>query len=81
MITLISILQTFIGPDFLFDYQQRLLISAVKKYIRSYLSGSEIRKIKIFERFPEISGVSFDKAISELVTDNEIIDNKFEIKL
>jgi len=80
MIKLISILQTFIGDDFLFEYQQRLIRSAIKKHIRSYISGSVIRKIEIYERFPEISAISFDKAISELVTDDEIIDNKFEIE-
>lgn len=80
MIKLISILQTFIGPDFLFDYKQKLLRVAMKKHIKSYLSGSTIRKIDIIEKFPEISVISFDWVLTELGYDGYIIDNSFEIE-
>lgn len=80
MITLISILQTFIGDDFLFNLHQRLIRNSMKKHIKSYLSGSVIRKINILEKFPEISIVSFNRVISELVTGGFIIDLLYEIE-
>lgn len=81
MINLISTLQLFFGDDFLFNFQQRLIRSAMKKHIRSYLSGSVIRKIDVLEKFPEINVIGFDWVLTELFYDGYIIHNNFEIEI